>query len=305
MHNITKLAAISLIALLPLTACSGDDAENNTVAAPKQNATEQKAPDTAKDAPKPDANADTNTPAPEKTIVAVVNGTQITQLMLDKHVEYRTRGKKVTLTAEQRKAVIDDIISLELLKQDAIKNNLDKDAGLVAVLENVKRGELAQVNVNKIKEQGKTSEESIKKQYDEYVKNNALDFNASHILVKTEEEAKNVIKEIDGGAVFAEAAKKYSVGPTGVKGGALGWFGANQMVPEFTAAVKKLAVGAYTKEPVKTKFGWHVILLQETRPANVPPYEQMKKQLQMKAETDLIQNTIAELKKNAKIEITE
>ncbi len=302
MQKITKLAAVSIIALLPLTACSGDDSEKTT---PQPAKVEQAKPATTNEKAEETKDVAKETAAPDATYVAVVNGTKISELMLQKHVQYRTRGQKITLTPEQRKAVIDDIISLELLKQNAVKQNLDKDKDVMAVIENVKRGELAQAYVNQLKESKKVSDEELKKQYDDYVKENALDFNASHILVKTEEEAKKAIAEIDGGADFAETAKKYSVGPTGVKGGDLGWFGAKQMVAEFTAAVKKLTVGAYTKEPVKTKFGWHVILLKETRPATVVPFDQMKQQLQMQADTQIIQDTIAELKKNAKIEINE
>ena len=300
MHKITKLAAISLVAILPLTACSGDDGDKKTAEPAAKEMKKTEPAKTADNMKKDEMAAEVDSGA---KAVVVVNGQKISQLMLDKHVEYRTRGKKVELTPEQRQAVIDDLVSLELLRQDAVKKNLDKDQTIVAIIENVKRGELAQANVNQIKEKQQLSEEELKNRYDQYVKENALDFNASHILVKTEQEAKNVIKEIDGGADFAETAKKHSVGPTGVKGGELGWFGPNQMVAEFTAAVKKLAVGAYTKEPVKTKFGWHVIILKETRPANVVPYDQMKKQLQMKADTEIIQNAIADLKKDAKIEI--
>lgn len=296
MLKISKLAAISLVAVLPLAACSGDNTDKKA-----KETKEVKITETSKVA-KPAGEMKKAENAANDAVV-IVNGTNISKLMLDKHVQYRTRGQKIDLTPEQRKAVIEDLISLELLRQDAIKKNLDKDENIIAMIENVKRGELAQANVNQIKDKQKLTEEDLKKKYDEYLKGNSLDFNANHILVKTEDEAKNVIKEIDGGADFAETAKKHSVGPTGVKGGALGWFGSNQMVAEFTEAVKKLEVGAYTKEPVKTKFGWHVILLNETRPATVVPYEQMKKQLQMKADTEIIQNAIAELKKNAKIEI--
>mgnify|MGYP001548282341 CR=1 FL=1 len=303
MKRLTKIAAISAIAILPLTACSGDDKDKGADAIKNE-----KTAEIVKLETKPSADmkkTEAKTEATDTPHVAIVNGVKISELMFAKHVEYRTRGKQINLTPDQRKAVINDLISLELLKQDAIKKNLDKRPEIVATIENVKRGEIAQANVNDLKVKSMLSEEQLKKEYDEFAKNSSVDFNASHILVKTEEEAKKVITEIDGGADFAEAAKKYSVGPTGVKGGELGWFGPNQMVPEFTEAVKKLEIGAYTKAPIKTKFGWHVILLKETRPTTIPPYEQMKKQLQMKAETKAIQSFINDLKENAKIEIVE
>ena len=90
-------------------------------------------------------------------------------------------------------------------------------------------------------------------------------YQASHILVEEEAKAKKIIVELDGGADFAELAKKYSTGPSGAAGGSLGWFGEGKMVAEFTAAVKELEIGAYSAMPVKTQFGWHIIKLSNRR----------------------------------------
>ena len=84
-------------------------------------------------------------------------------------------------------------------------------------------------------------------------------------MVEEEAKAKKIIVELDGGADFAELAKKYSTGPSGAAGGSLGWFGEGKMVAEFTAAVKELEIGAYSAMPVKTQFGWHIIKLSNRR----------------------------------------
>lgn len=106
------------------------------------------------------------------------------------------------------------------------------------------------------------------------------EISARHILVKTEEEAKAIIKELDGGADFVELAKTKSTGPSGPKGGDLGFFGKGRMVPEFEAAAFGLEKGAYTKEPVKTQFGFHIIKVEDSRDTPLPTFEATKKQIQ-------------------------
>ena len=103
---------------------------------------------------------------------------------------------------------------------------------------------------------------------------------ARHILVKTEEEAKAIIKELESGADFAELAKSNSTGPSGPKGGDLGEFGKGQMVPAFEAAAFALEPGAFTKSPVQTQFGFHVIKVEKRIDQPLPTFEQSKNQLQ-------------------------
>ncbi len=102
---------------------------------------------------------------------------------------------------------------------------------------------------------------------------------ARHILLKTEDEAKAVIAELDKGKDFAELAKAKSTGPSGANGGTLGFFGKGQMVPEFEEAAFALEKGAYTKNPVKTQFGWHVILKQDERDVEPPKFEDVQNQI--------------------------
>lgn len=104
------------------------------------------------------------------------------------------------------------------------------------------------------------------------------EFNASHILVETEEEALSIQKELNAGADFAEMAKAKSTGPSGPSGGELGWFGAGQMVPEFEAAVVALSPGQVSA-PVQTQFGWHVIILNDSRPIAAPTLEEAQDEI--------------------------
>ena len=123
--------------------------------------------------------------------------------------------------------------------------------------------------------------EAIKARYDLEISNTApeREVDARHILLKTKEEAMVVIGELDAGKDFAELAKVKSTGPSGANGGTLGFFGKGQMVPDFETAAFALKNGAYTKEPVKTQFGWHVILKQDERDKQLPSFEESKAQI--------------------------
>ncbi|MEP1205730.1 MAG: peptidylprolyl isomerase [Rhizobiaceae bacterium] len=102
---------------------------------------------------------------------------------------------------------------------------------------------------------------------------------ARHILVKTADEAKVIIKELEGGADFAEVAKAKSTGPSGPKGGDLGTFGKGQMVPAFEAAAFALEKGAFSKEPVQTQFGFHIIKVEDKIDQPLPTFEQLQGQM--------------------------
>ena len=126
---------------------------------------------------------------------------------------------------------------------------------------------------------------------------------ARHILVKTEPEAKEIIAELDKGADFATLAKDQSTGPSAAQGGDLGWFSANQMVAPFSEAVIALENGKYTSEPVKTQFGWHVIIREDSRDQTPPSFESVKEQMRPAVQREKIQQYIDGLRKTAKVEV--
>ena len=144
----------------------------------------------------------------------------------------------------------------------------------------------------------------LKKEYQEQIKNAPKEeYKARHILVKTEDEAKEIIKSLKDGADFEKLAKEKSIGPSGPNGGDLGWFTATTMVPEFADAVAKLKKGDITDQPVKTQFGWHVIKLEDTRKVDPPSFDSMKDKLRSIVANKSIQNYLSELHKKAKIEL--
>jgi peptidyl-prolyl cis-trans isomerase C len=122
------------------------------------------------------------------------------------------------------------------------------------------------------------TDEKLRTRYDKEVAGTTSkkQVDARHILVKTEEEAMAIIGELDTGKDFAELAKAKSTGPSGKNGGTLGYFSKGQMVPEFEKAAFALGNGTYTKKPVKTQFGWHIILKQDERDEKPPKFEDSK-----------------------------
>ena len=138
------------------------------------------------------------------------------------------------------------------------------------------------------------------KQSDEFVYD---EIHARHILLASEEDAQAVIEELAGGADFAELAKERSTGPSGPNGGDLGYFRESQMVPEFAEAAFAMEVGTSSETPVQTQFGWHVILLEDTRDGTPPPFDDVKDRLKMLLANQKLQLHIEEIKKSASIEI--
>ncbi len=127
---------------------------------------------------------------------------------------------------------------------------------------------------------------------------------ARHILLETEEEARDIVAKLDGGGDFAELAKEHSTGPSGPQGGDLGYFTDDQMVPEFSTAASALEPGQFTKEPVKTQFGWHVIKVEDRRDVTAPGFEEMEPQLRQDMARQSVETVLSGLRESADIEIT-
>jgi len=239
--------------------------------------------------------------AADNKVVASVNGKSITQQDFDDFVRENAKGNNGKLDHEK---VLNELISRELVYQDAIRQGLDKDPEVLKKLEQVKLNLILGAALDKAMSKPPINDGELKKIYDEKVADfNVKEYKASHILLKSKDEADKVITELDMGGDFAELAKKKSTGPTGKNGGDLGWFAPQQMVPEFGAAVSKLEKGKYTKQPVQTKFGWHVIKLEDTRQAEPPSFESVKPQLEKIEHQRRANDYLQSLKAKADIKI--
>ena len=125
---------------------------------------------------------------------------------------------------------------------------------------------------------------------------------ARHILLETEEDAKAVIEALDKGEDFAALASEKSTGPSASSGGDLGWFGKGQMVPEFSDAAFGMDPGNYTQEPVKTQFGWHVILVEDRKVGEAPPFEQARQQISSQMSGTILQEMLKDLRAKTEVE---
>ena len=164
---------------------------------------------------------------------------------------------------------------------------------------------MTQADVQNFIKSNPVTDAEIKTEYDAKVAGeNGTEYKARHILVKTEDEAKKIIAELDKGGDFAKIANKVSLdGKDTQNGGDLGWFVASQMVAPFSDAVIKLDKGQYTKTPVQTQFGWHVILREDSRAQTPPSLDSVKEQLLPYLQRKKVQDFVEGLRKSAKVEI--
>ncbi len=224
--------------------------------------------------------------AANKALV-IVNGETITAVDRDTQAQqFVARGQQAS--DEQ---IVEELISLELMRQEAIKRGLDKTPQMDAEMKIMQARVLANALLTEHTASVDMSDESLRAEYDKQIAMaDVKEYQASHILLEDEARAKEIIVELNDGADFAEAAKKYSTGPSGPNGGDLGWFDAGTMVPEFSQAVAELDTGKYSATPVKTDFGWHIIKLVDSRSKEAQPFESVKEQIRtMKMRTEVEQ----------------
>lgn len=233
------------------------------------------------------------------TVVAKVNGTEITLGHLAVLREQLPPQYQALPDEMLFKLILDQMIQQTALS-DAAKGLLTRKDEVS--LENDRRAYAAGVVLQEAVK-GAVTDEALQKAYDARFKEAApaTEYNASHILVATEEEAKAIKAELDGGADFAELAKKHSTDGSAQGGGNLGWFGLGAMVPPFEAAVIALEAGK-VGEPVQTQFGWHLVKLLETRQAEAPKLEDVKAQLAGEIEQQAVEARIKAATDGATVE---
>ncbi|MCL6285189.1 peptidylprolyl isomerase [Ruegeria sp. 2012CJ41-6] len=233
------------------------------------------------------------------TVVATVNGEDITlgHLILARAAlpqQYQQVEDQVLYDA-----ILDQLIQQNLLRA-ALGDEMPRQIALT--LENEERSLLAATMIDRLTEEALT-DEALQAAYDAQFTEWAGgdEYDAAHILVETEDEAKAIKGALDDGADFAETAKEKSTGPSGPNGGALGWFGAGQMVPEFEQAVMALEPGQVS-EPVQTQFGWHLIILNDKRKSQAPALEDVRQDLAQQIQREVIEAKVAELTQSATVE---
>ena len=200
------------------------------------------------------------------------------------------------------KDIIDEMIATELLRQEAVKQGI---ADRTDIIEKIKR-QASHILINTLMTEkfAKLSftDEELKAEYDRLLSlSDTSEFKARHILLQTEDDAKAVIVELNGGADFVALAKQKSQGPSAPNGGDLGWFKADTMVPPFATALLVMEKDSYSTTPVQTRFGWHVILLEDKRTPEQPAFEDVKQDLQRNLTQTTIESYVVELQNSSTI----
>lgn len=233
------------------------------------------------------------------TVLATVNGTEITL----GHLIAMTRMLPPQFQELPDNVLFDGLLE-QLVQQEALAAVAAQDMGRMEELglANERRAFLAATLLDRVGN-AEITEAELQAEYDAVYGSAEpqVEYNASHILVETEAEAEALIGELAAGADFAELAAERSIGPSGPNGGQLGWFGAGMMVPSFEEATFALEVGEVSA-PVQTQFGWHVIVLNDTREQAPPALEQVRAELEEGLRQARVDATMAEVVEQAEIE---
>ncbi|HEY0523976.1 MAG TPA: peptidylprolyl isomerase [Stellaceae bacterium] len=241
--------------------------------------------------------------AADDPVVARINGQELHR----SDVEAAQRGLPQQIQQMPLESIypmlLDQMVNGKLLSEAGRQEKLDQDPEVKKQLARVEDRVLQQAYIGKEVEKAAT-DDKLKAKYEQYVKDNPPkeEVNARHILVEKEADAKAVIADLNKGADFADLAKKKSTDPAAQNGGDLGWFSREEMVPEFSDAAFKLKKGEYTKEPVKTQFGYHVIKVEDRRMGQPPSFDEAKEELTSSIAREVINDKIKSLRDQAKVE---
>jgi len=238
----------------------------------------------------------------EDPVLATVNGEEI--------LESEVRATQQGLPQQYRQLPF-EMLKGELLTSQINKRplsiagpeaGLEEDEEVKERVEALERRVVAETFLDRALDDA-VNDDAIKAKYDEFVKTNVPEpqVHARHILLENEEDAKAIIAELDDGADFAELAKEKSTGPSGPNGGDLGFFSRADMVAPFAEAAFAMDAGSYSKEPVQTQFGWHVILVEEVKEGTQPTLDEVRQQLLAEVTRDAISNIVDDLREKAEI----
>lgn len=252
---------------------------------------------------KPAAAPTTTTKLDPNKPVAVVNGKEIPAAYAElMKREMMAQGQPDDAQLDTR--VRESLINMEVLSRAAIDKGLDKTPDVAAAIDIQRKNTYAKVYLDDYIKKHPVTDAEIQTEYDKAkAAAKGDEYHASHILVKTEAEAKKLIADLGKKAKFSDLAKKYSLDPGSAKnGGDLNWSTPNAFVKEFSDALVSLKKGEITKTPVKTQFGYHIIKLDDTRPMKIPPLAEVKGEVQKQLQQKRVRDAITAARSAAKVE---
>jgi peptidyl-prolyl cis-trans isomerase C len=235
--------------------------------------------------------------------VAKVNGVTIPQSRADILIKEMTAQGRPD-TPELRDAIKQELINREIVAQEAVKKGLNKKPEVVMQIDLQRQAVLINAFLQDYVKANPVTDDAVRKEY-ERVKESAgaREYKVRHILVETEDEGKQLIAQIKKGGSFEKlAGEKSKDQGSKDRGGDLDWATPARYVPEFGQAITKLKKGQMTDAPVKSQFGWHVIRVDDERPAKFPPFEEAKPQIEQQLRQQTVNKAFTELRAKAKIE---
>lgn len=240
---------------------------------------------------------------PGNPIVAKVDGKDITRVDVYRFIQTMPANLQQLPASTVYPMALEQVINVRLVQNKADASDVMESKEFAQELE-LSKQQIARNLFLQESVKGKVSDGDIKKAYKEYVSKipDVEERRASHILLETQEKAKAVIEKLKTGETFEDLAKSVSIGPTGPKGGDLGYFAKEDMVPEFAKAAFSMKKGDVSKEPVQTQFGWHVIKVTDSRQRPKPTLEQLTPTLQAELGREALDKQIQSWRDSASIE---
>lgn len=254
------------------------------------------------------AQAQEQTPAAvaPDAVVATINGTPVTEGDLQVAISDLEAQFSQLPEAQRRAAALSAVIEIRLMAAEAEKAGLADAEDFKRRMALLRERALHSAYIEETIA-GSVSDEQVRARYDEQVAQMPAseEIRARHIIVDTEEDAKAIIAELDAGGDFEAIAKEKSKDGAAAQGGDLGYFGKGRMVPEFEEAAFAMEVGTYSKEPVKTQFGFHVLKVEDKRNAQPPAFEQVSQQFRSLLLREAYFDAVSKLREEAKVEIAD
>ncbi|MEA1050024.1 peptidylprolyl isomerase [Lamprobacter modestohalophilus] len=243
-----------------------------------------------------------------ETLIATVNGQPYRLDLFRAYYGEILAQRNGQDSPQLQEQAFNEFMNMVVASQEGEKRDVTNNAEVQAALALQRMMVLSAAALQSIGAETNPSEAELKQAYDELVaQSQRTEYKARHILLDDKDKAQALIEQLDAanGEGFATLAEENSLGPTAEKGGDLGWFDSRRMVKPFADAVAEMEPGSYSKQPVQTQFGWHVILLEETRAAEPPSFEQAKPQLEALLRQRKVAEALTELRNNADVQLNE
>jgi peptidyl-prolyl cis-trans isomerase C len=236
--------------------------------------------------------------------VATVDGEPIPESVFRLYAMTRMNKDADQLTPDERQAVIEDLVGFKVLAEEAEERGLLAERRVAAELELQRWQLIARASALRYLEENPATDAELQELYDENLPRlAATQYKARHILVETRDEAAAVIAELDAGKDFVAAAEERASGPTGPNGGDLGWLTEESFVQTFGEGVRTMNVGSYSSEPIQTDFGFHILLLEDTRAQDPPALDAIRTELANAVDRRKIDAYVKSLRDQAAVEI--